>query len=84
MSLKETKKLLNIDQQNIIICTVVNDFDDRTTVRTPDGKTVRASKTAGAFFSSGSLVEVRTDKRVYTIIGVTPYSEYSADRVYTL
>jgi hypothetical protein len=84
VSLREVKKLLNIDQQNILVCTVVSDFDDHSTVRTPDGKQVRASKTAGAFFTSGDQVEVRTDKKIYTIIGKSSYSKYSADRDYAL
>ena len=67
MSLRETKKILNIDQQNIIFCEVVQNFDTYATVRTEDGKTVRAGKPAGATFSILSQVEVRTDKKVYTI-----------------
>ncbi len=84
MSLREVKKLLNIDQQNIIVCVVVKDFDTYTTVRTPKGQTVRASKIAGLTFTAGSNVEVRTDKRIYSIIGDSVYAEYSADRNYAL
>ncbi len=84
MSLREVKKLLNIDQQNILVCVVVKDFDNYTNVRTPKGQTVRASKTIGQSFTAGANVEVRTDKRTYTIIGSSSYAEYSADRNYAL
>lgn len=82
MSLREVKKLLNIDQQNILNCTVVQAFDDYLIVRTPDGKEVRAGK-SGDFVVGGS-VEVRTDKKNYTVIGSSPYAGFSADRVYSL
>lgn len=84
MSLKEVKKLLNIDQQNILVCVVVKDFDTYTTIRTPKGQTVRASKESGQSFTAGSNVEVRTDKRTYTVIGSSSYAEYSAERSYAL
>lgn len=83
MSLREVKKLLNIDQQNIINCTVVQVFDDYLTIRTPDGKEVRASK-SGSGFVVGRSVEVRTDKKTYTVIGNTNYAEFSADRDFAL
>mgnify|MGYP000382924187 CR=1 FL=1 len=40
--LRGLKKLLKINQINILVCTVAADFDTHSTVRTPDGKTVRA------------------------------------------
>jgi len=84
MSLREVKKILNIDQQNIIVCEVVKDFDTYTNVRTPKGKTVRAGKSVGISFTTSSKVEVRTDGRTYTVIGGSTYAEYAADRNYVL
>lgn len=46
--------------------------------------TVRASKGSGSTFTAGSTVEVRTDKRVYAVIGASAYSEYAADREYSI
>ena len=80
MSLLETKKLLNFDQQNVLTCTVVQDFDTYTTIRTPDGKVVRADKSSGRQHVAGTAVEVRTDKRVYTIVGDSQYADYAAER----
>lgn len=80
MSLQALKKKLNIDQQNVIVCTVVRDFDTYMNVRTPDGKVVRAGKSAGATFDRNSQVEVRTDKRSYSVIGTTNYAEYAAEK----
>jgi hypothetical protein len=84
MSLKQFKKLINIDQQNVLICEVVTDLDSYTNVRTPTGKTVRAGKSDGSSFEKGSLVEVRTDKRIFTIVGTSSYADYSAERAFTL
>jgi hypothetical protein len=84
MSLKELKKKLSINQMNILVCEVVSDFDSYTNVRTPTGSTVRASKTSGLSFEKGSMVEVRTDRNIYTVVGDSSYSEYSAERVYPL
>lgn len=80
LSLKETKKLLSIDQLNILACVVLTDFDDHTNIRTPDGSKVRASKDSGSSFVAGSTVEVRTDKRTYNIIGDSSYADYAAQR----
>jgi hypothetical protein len=84
MSLRRTKQILNIDQQNILMCEVVNDLDTSTTVRTPKGQIVMAGKSPGTTFEKGSLVEVRTDKRVYTVVGASTYSEFSAERSFLL
>jgi hypothetical protein len=83
MSLKEVKKLLNIDQQNILNCTVVQVFDEYLTVRTPSGKEVRAGK-SGSGFVVGDSVEVRTDTKNYTVIGSTNYAQFSAERDFEL
>jgi hypothetical protein len=84
MSLRGIKEQLNFDQQNILACTVVKDFDTFTNIRTPKGENVRASKGDGLSFTAGTSVEVRTDKRTYAIVGNSNYSEYSADRDYEL
>jgi hypothetical protein len=84
MSLKELKKKLSIDQMNILVCEVISDFDDYTNVRTPKGSIVRASKSQGSSFEKGSMVEVRTDRNIYTVVGDSSYSDYSSERVYTL
>jgi hypothetical protein len=84
MSLRRTKQILNIDQQNILMCEVINDLDTSATVRTPKGQIVRAGKTAGATFENGSTVEVRTDKKVYTITGDSTYSPFAAERSFLL
>jgi hypothetical protein len=84
MSLRRTKEILNIDQQNILMCEVIDDLDTATTVRTPKGQIVRAGKPAGVTFEKGSLVEVRTDKRVYTVVGDSTYAEFSAERSFLL
>jgi hypothetical protein len=80
MSLKSLKKKLNIDQQNILVCTVVQDFDAYVNIRTQDGKIVRASKPLGSEYESGSQLKVMTDKRSYSIIGASIYADYAAEK----
>jgi hypothetical protein len=84
MSLRETKEILNIDQQNILVCVVITDFDTFTTVRTPKGEIVRANKVTGESFAVNTNVEVRTDKKTYTVIGDSFFAEYAADRDFPL
>ena len=80
MSLKETKELLKIDQNNVLPCTVLQDFDTYSQVRTADGKVVRADKSTGRQQTPGTPVEVRTDGHVYTIVGDSKYAPLAAER----
>jgi hypothetical protein len=66
------------------MCEVINDLDTSTTVRTPKGQIVTAGKTVGTSFEKGSTVEVRTDKKIYTITGDSTYSPFSAERSFLL
>jgi hypothetical protein len=84
MSLLKIKKLLNFDQQNILSCEIIQDFDTHSTIRTPTGKVFRAEKQSSVTFDVGDQVEVRTDKRYYTVIGVSPYAPYAAEKSTTL
>ena len=84
MSLQETKEILNIDQQNIIFCEVVQDFDAYSVIRTDKGKQVRAGKPQGLTLGVGSQVEVRTDQKVYNVVGPSQYADTSAEQAYSL
>lgn len=84
MSLRDIKKQLNIDQRNLLVCVVISDRDEYVLARLPDGSTRRCAKVIGSFYPVGSMIEVRTDGKVYTVNGATNYTANAAERAYIL
>lgn len=78
MSFVAQKKRLNIDQQNILICTVVSDGDTTVRVRTPKNGVRTAAKPSGATFSVGKSVEVHTDGKVFRVVSNSVMANYAA------
>ena len=78
MSFVAQKKRLNIDQQNILICTVVTDGDRTVKIRTPKNGVRTAGKPAGTLFKVNQQVEVHTDGKVFNVVGSTNLADYAA------